>query len=345
MKLSKSTIVLLLAFVAGLCLLLYPAVSDWWNSFNQSRAIAGYLSAASNMDADDSSAMLEQARSYNADLLSFANRYYPTDFEHQRYLDALNVTSDGIMCYVEIPSIRLSLPVYHGVDADVLQVAIGHIEGTSLPVGGPSTHCVISGHRGLPSAELFSNIDQLREGDTFMLQTLGETLTYEVDQIRIVLPDELEDIEIVEGQDLCTLVTCTPYGVNTHRLLVRGHRVANDPDDVRVTADARQIDPAYVAPFVAAPVILALLAGLLVWDRRRRAQRAEVGEAAVSATGAERVAPHAFHSAPLASDGAAHNAANGTPVHVPRHFKSNGSNDSVATPGGSDQCHPKESER
>ena len=189
MKLSKSTIALLLAFIAGLCLLLYPFVSDWWNSFTQSRAIAAYTSAASHLDADESATMIADARRYNADLLTFANRYYPTEREHERYLDALNVTDDGIMCYVEIPSIRVSLPVYHGVDSEVLQVAIGHIEGTSLPVGGPSTHCVISGHRGLPSAELFSNIDQLREGDTFRLETLGETLTYEVDQILIVEPD------------------------------------------------------------------------------------------------------------------------------------------------------------
>lgn len=271
MRLSKSTIALVIAFVAGLCLAAYPEVSDWWNSFNQSHAIAGYESASASMDEEDVSEMLEGARRYNADLLGFANRYFPTEHEHERYLDALNVTEDGIMCYVEIPSIRVSLPVYHGVDASVLQVAIGHIEGTSLPVGGPSTHCVISGHRGLPSAELFSDIDQLREGDTFMLQTLGETLTYEVDQIRIVEPDELDDIDIEEGQDLCTLVTCTPYGVNTHRLLVRGHRVANDPDAPRVMADARQIDPAYVAPFVAVPIIVGLIVAMVVRRRRKDA--------------------------------------------------------------------------
>ena len=271
MRLSKSTIALAIAFVAGLCLAAYPEVSDWWNSFNQSHAIAGYESASAGMDEDDVSEMLEGARRYNADLLDFANRYFPTEYEHERYLDALNVTEDGIMCYVEIPSIRVSLPVYHGVDASVLQVAVGHIEGTSLPVGGPSTHCVISGHRGLPSAELFSDIDQLREGDTFMLQTLGETLTYEVDQIRIVEPDELDDIDIEEGQDLCTLVTCTPYGVNTHRLLVRGHRVANDPDAPRVMADARQIDPAYVAPFVAVPIIVGLIVTMVVRRRRKGA--------------------------------------------------------------------------
>lgn len=272
-RLGKSTVALIVAFVAGLCLALYPGLSDWWNSLNQSHAIAGYESASSALARDDAEEMLESARRYNEDLRGLANRFYPTELEHRRYLDALDVTEDGIMCYVEIPSIRVSLPVYHGVDAEVLQVAVGHVEGTSLPVGGPSTHCVISGHRGLPSAELFSDIDQLREGDTFMLQTLGETLTYEVDQIRIVEPDELDDIEIEEGQDLCTLVTCTPYGVNTHRLLVRGHRVANDPDVPRVAADARQVDPAHVAPFVAAPVIAGLLVALLVRGRRTGAAR------------------------------------------------------------------------
>lgn len=273
MKLSKSTITLLAALAVGVALMLYPGVSDWWNSFNQSHAIAGYERAASAMSNDEAEEMLARARSYNEDLPGFANRYHPTEREHERYLDTLNVTEDGIMCYVEIPSIRVSLPVYHGVDSSVLQVAIGHIEGTSLPVGGPSTHTVISGHRGLPSAELFSNIDQLREGDTFMLQTLGETLTYEVDQIRIVEPDELDDIEIEEGLDLCTLVTCTPYGVNTHRLLVRGHRVANEPDAPRVMADARQIDPVYVAPFVAVPLIAALVAVMAVRARGRGAAK------------------------------------------------------------------------
>lgn len=273
MKRSRSTIVLLLVFIAGLCLLLYPGISDWWNSFNQSRAVASYVDQVTNLTNEDYERMLKEARSYNQDLLGFSNRYHPTDAEHERYLDTLNVTDDGIMCYVEIPSIRVSLPVYHGVDDAVLQVAIGHIEGSSLPVGGASTHCVISGHRGLPSAELFSNIDQLIEGDHFMLQTLGETLTYEVDQIRIVEPDELDDLEIEEGRDLCTLVTCTPYGVNTHRLLVRGHRVANDPDAIRVDPDARQIDPVYVAPFVAAPIIVLLLVALLMSDRRRKKRR------------------------------------------------------------------------
>lgn len=321
MKLSKSTIALLAALAVGLCLMLYPSVSDWWNSFNQSHAIAGYETAAASMGEDEAEEMLARARAYNEDLLGFANRYNPTEREHQRYLDTLNVTEGGIMCYVEIPSIRVSLPVYHGVDSSVLQVAIGHIEGTSLPVGGPSTHAVISGHRGLPSAELFSNIDQLREGDTFMLQTLGETLTYEVDQIRIVEPDELDNIEIVDGQDLCTLVTCTPYGVNTHRLLVRGHRVANDPDDPRVVADARQIDPAYVAPFVAAPIIAAMIIAVVVHDRRRarRPKRAHVAPA--PRVGSQRVGAGASSVPRHAKDQTGAPAPSTSDDYVPLHRK------------------------
>lgn len=321
MKFSKSTIALLAALAVGLCLMLYPSVSDWWNSFNQSHAIAGYETAAASMGEDEAEEMLARARAYNEDLLGFANRYNPTEREHQRYLDTLNVTEGGIMCYVEIPSIRVSLPVYHGVDSSVLQVAIGHIEGTSLPVGGPSTHAVISGHRGLPSAELFSNIDQLREGDTFMLQTLGETLTYEVDQIRIVEPDELDDIEIVDGQDLCTLVTCTPYGVNTHRLLVRGHRVANDPDDPRVVADARQIDPAYVAPFVAAPIIAAMIIAVVVHDRRRARRPKRAHSAPASHGGPQRAGAGAASVPRHAKDQAGAPAPSTSDDYVPLHRK------------------------
>ena len=174
------------------------------------------------------------------------------------------------MGYIEIPSIKVSLPIYHGVDEAVLQIAVGHIEGSSLPVGGENSHCVISGHRGLPSAKLFTNLDQLKEGDIFMMRVLDETLTYEVDQIRIVEPEDLSNIGIVEGEDLCTLVTCTPYGVNSHRLLVRGHRIENiDASSIRVTADALQIDPVIVAPVVAAPILLLLLIVLLVRYRKR----------------------------------------------------------------------------
>ena len=176
------------------------------------------------------------------------------------------------MGYIEIPSIKVSLPIYHGVDEAVVQIAVGHIAGSSLPVGGESTHCVVSGHRGLPSAKLFTNLDEMKEGDLFVIRVLDETLTYEVDQIRIVLPEDLSELEIEEGKDLCTLVTCTPYGINTHRLLVRGHRVENvkDSSSIRVTADALQIDPVMVAPVIAVPILLILLIWLLVHYRKRR---------------------------------------------------------------------------
>ena len=176
------------------------------------------------------------------------------------------------MSYIEIPNIKCSLPIYHGTDEAVLQIAVGHIEGSSLPVGGVNTHCVLSGHRGLPSAKLFSDLDKLEEGDLFMIRTLDQTLTYEVDQIRIVLPEEIDDLKIVEGEDLCTLVTCTPYGINTHRLLVRGHRVANqeDAENIRVTAEAMQVDTRIVAAFVAVPILLVLLIWLLVSTRKKR---------------------------------------------------------------------------
>ena len=184
----------------------------------------------------------------------------------------MDVSGTGIMSYIEIPKIKCSLPVYHGTDEGVLQIAVGHIEGSSLPVGGLNTHCVLSGHRGLPSAKLFSNLDKLEEGDIFMIRTLDQTLTYEVDQIRIVLPDEVEDLKIEEGKDLCTLVTCTPYGINTHRLLVRGHRVANqeEAEAVRVTADAMLVDNRIVAMCMAVPVLVLLLIYVVFGGRCRK---------------------------------------------------------------------------
>ena len=185
------------------------------------------------------------------------------------------MTGTGIMGYIEIPKINCSLPIYHSTSEAVLQVAVGHLEGSSLPVGGESTHCLLSGHRGLPSARLFTDIDQLEEGDSFVLRTLDETLSYQVDRIRIVLPYELDDLRIEPGEDLCTLITCTPYGINSHRLLVRGHRVENAPEarQIRVTGDAFLIDPLVVAPLAALPMLLALLIALYAGGARKRARR------------------------------------------------------------------------
>ena len=270
MKNKLSSIILAIVFFAGLSLLLYPTFSDYWNSFHQSRAIASYAEAVAAINDVDYDKIWEDAVKYNEKLVNEKQKWVLSDEEREEYNSLLNISGNGIMGYIEIPSIDVSLPIYHGVDEAVLQIAIGHLEGTSLPVGGESAHCVISGHRGLPSAKLFTNLDQLREGDTFMMRVLDETLTYEVDQIRIVEPEDLTNIVIEEGKDYCTLVTCTPYGVNTHRLLVRGHRIENiEGSSIRVTADAMQIDPVLVAPAVAAPILLILLIWLLVYYRKR----------------------------------------------------------------------------
>lgn len=271
MKKHLSTIVLVLVFLTGLSLLLYPTVSDYWNSFHQTRAIAAYEEEVTDLDNDQYKKMLEEARAYNAQLAQKSDRFILSEEEQKEYENLLNISGNGIMGYVEIPSIGCSLPIYHGTDEGVLQIAIGHIPGSSLPVGGTGTHCVISGHRGLPSAKLFTNLDELKEGDIFMLRVLDETLTYEVDRILIVEPNDISRLEIDPDQDYCTLVTCTPYGVNSHRLLVRGHRIANieDASSVRVSADARQIEPVMVAPFAAAPILLILLMIVLIRGRKK----------------------------------------------------------------------------
>ena len=227
---------------------------------HQSRAIASYVDQVNSLDDAQYETMLEQARAYNETLVGKEDRYILDEAETAEYNSLLDVTGTGIMGYVVIPKINVRLPIYHGTDPSVLEIAIGHIAGSSLPVGGESTHCVLSGHRGLPSAKLFTDIDQLKEGDQFMLEVLGDTLTYEVDQIKVVLPDELEDIEIEEGQDMCTLVTCTPYGVNTHRLLVRGHRVDTvEQNHVRIVSDAVQIEPMTVALVIGLPVLVIVM--------------------------------------------------------------------------------------
>ena len=225
-------------------------------------------------------AIWDAARQYNRNLCSRSNSFFLSEEQKAEYERLLDISGQGIMGYIEIPEIDVSLPIYHGTEDPVLQVAVGHLEWTSLPVGGESTHCVLSGHRGLPSAKLFTNLDKLREGDTFLLRVLDETLTYEVDQILIVEPQDTAALEIVEGQDYCTLVTCTPYGINTHRLLVRGHRIDNieEAKTVRVTADAIQIEPLLVAPVVAIPILLLLLILLLLPKQPRKKHGGEADE-------------------------------------------------------------------
>lgn len=269
---SLSTVLLVLIFLVGLSLLLYPTVSDYWNTLHQSRAITQYAEQVANLEGERYQQLLQAAQDYNQTLRAKPDRYTISDAEHAEYETMLNVSGNGIIGYIEIPAINCSLPIYHGTDESVLQIAVGHIEGSSLPVGGAATHCVLSGHRGLPSARLFTDLDKLANGDTFVLRVLDETLTYEVDQIRIVEPYEMDALEIEDGKDYCTLVTCTPYGINSHRLLVRGHRVENQEQahTVRVTADAMQIEPIIVAPLVAVPMLLFLLLVLLVSTRKNK---------------------------------------------------------------------------
>lgn len=225
MRKHLSTIVLVILLLIGLSLLLYPTVSDYWNSFHQTRAIATYAENVAALDNASYDAIWEAARQYNRNLCSRSNSFLLSEEQKAEYESLLDISGQGVMGYIEIPEIDVSLPIYHGTEDPVLQVAVGHLEWTSLPVGGESTHCVLSGHRGLPSAKLFTDLDKLREGDTFLLRVLDEILTYEVDQILIVEPQDTAALEIVEGQDYCTLVTCTPYGINTHRLLVCGSRI------------------------------------------------------------------------------------------------------------------------
>ena len=276
-KTDAATVILVLVFIIGLSLLLYPPISNYWNSFHQSRAIAGYADYVANMDSSIYDDILAQAHKYNESLLARRNHYLLTDEQYAEYESLLNVLGNGIMGYVEIPSLNIALPIYHGVSDAVLSIAAGHIEWTSLPVGGESTHCVLSGHRGLPSAKLFTDLDKLTEGDTFMLRVLNETLTYEVDRILIVSPDDTSELEIVEGKDYCTLITCTPYGINSHRLLVRGHRIENTPDaeNVRVTSDALMIEPFVVAPVIFIPVLILIIIPVLYVDKLRLKHREE----------------------------------------------------------------------
>ena len=254
MKKHGTTVLLVLLLAAGLSLLLYPSVSDYWNSLHASRAVTGYAQDVQSLTDDAYDAMLQAARETS---------YFLSERQQAEYDGLLDVGGTGIMGYIEIPAINVSLPIYHGTDDNVLQIAAGHISWTSLPVGGESSHCVLSGHRGLPSAKLFTNLDQLVEGDTFTIRVLDEVLTYEVDQILIVEPEDVSALEIIPGRDLCTLVTCTPYGINTHRLLVRGTRIENEPQaqTVRVTSDAVQIEPLLVAPVLAGAGAADLAAG------------------------------------------------------------------------------------
>lgn len=267
-----STILLILALIVGLSLLLYPTVSNYWNSLVQSKAVAHYSEAVANLNQEEYQAILDSAAEYNRELLKHPSGYGIPHALSSRYEKELAVDDSGIMGIIEISSIGVNLPIYHGTSDEVLQVAIGHLNWSSLPVGGEGTHCVISGHRGLPSAKLFTNLDQLREGDTFVLRVMNEILTYEIDTIAIVEPSEISSLKIDKEKDLCTLVTCTPYGVNSHRLLITGHRVENleEAKTVRVVSDAMQVEPLLVAPIIAVPLLLIIVFGLLLPRKKKK---------------------------------------------------------------------------
>ncbi len=278
MKKNRSSIILILIFLVGLSVMLYPTVSDYVNQKNQSRAVASYSEEVESLSDVDYQAYFDAADDYNRRLAETPDAFYRPE-EVSGYTDTLDVSGTGIMGYITISKIGVELPVYHGTSDGVLQVAAGHLEGSSLPVGGAGTHAVISAHRGLPSAKLFTNLDELEVGDTFTITVLDRVLTYEVDQISIVLPTETDLLQPVEGKDYVTLMTCTPYGINTHRLLVRGKRIENAENQkhIRVTADALRIEPIIVAPALAVPMLLVMLVVMLAVPhlRKRKNQREE----------------------------------------------------------------------
>ncbi|MBE6963666.1 MAG: class C sortase [Ruminococcaceae bacterium] len=269
---SASTVLLIVIFLAGLSLLLYPTVSNWWNNRNQKQVIETYTQSVNDLNAEKYAALLAEAEAYNRTLWNSGDISALPEDRLLQYDALLNVSGTGVMGYIEIPSINCTLPIYHGTDEAVLQVAIGHLEWTSLPVGGESTHSVISGHRGLPSAELLTHIDKLDIGDKFYIHVLDKTLEYRVDNVAVVEPDDTELLRITEGKDYMTLVTCPPYGINSHRLLVRGERVetggAAVGGQINVNNEVRSVHLMYVIPV--ALVLIVLAAGLLLWIENKR---------------------------------------------------------------------------
>ena len=265
MKKHKTVIFLTLGFLVGICILLYPTISDYWNSKTQSRAIVDYESVLENLNPADYTAIFDEAHAYNKAL-------YKTPFpliNHDQvpgYFDTLSVTDNDMIGYLKIDRIGVELPVYHSTSNEVLNKGVGHLEGSSLPVGGENTHCVLSAHRGLPSSKLFTDLDRVEKGDTFQITVLDQVLTYQVDFIKVIEPTEVSDLQIIEGGDYCTLFTCTPYGINTHRLLVRGIRIETIKEKpvLYVSNEAFRIEPLLVTPAVAAPMLLVFLIHLLV---------------------------------------------------------------------------------
>ena len=282
-----SNLLLLLILLIGAAIAGYPAFSEYWNSMHQSRAIMGYAERVAELSNDEYMDVWNDSLEYNRRLAADPNPWDMSDEEMDEYEKQLNVDGTGNMGFISIPKISVNLPVYHGTSDSVLQTSIGHIDGTSLPCGSVhsnpedysevefASHSVLSGHRGLPSAKLFSDLDAMEEGDVFYLTILDQTLTYQVDKITVIVPEDSSELVLFPGKDYCTLMTCTPYGVNTHRLLVRGVRVENDKEllDVRVTADALKIEPLYVVPFIAGPVLLLMIIWVVLFAGRRKKSR------------------------------------------------------------------------
>ena len=279
-----SNTILVLILLAGMAIAAYPAFSDYWNSMHQTRAIQSYAERVAELDNEAYTAVWEAALDYNRRLAENPNPWAMEDEDIEDYERQLNVDGTGNMGFISIPKIDVNLPLYHGTGDAVLQSSIGHIEGTSLPAGSVhpdpddfskveyASHSVLSGHRGLPSAKLFSDLDAMEVGDVFYLTVLDQTLTYQVDKISVILPEDSSELSLFPGKDYCTLMTCTPYGINTHRLLVRGVRVENDKEllDVRVTADALKVEPLYVVPFIAAPVLLLLILWVVLFPGKKK---------------------------------------------------------------------------
>lgn len=269
MKRYVSTAVIAAAFFVGISLLLYPVISEYINAKHQSKAIASYDETVSHMSEAEYDEIFAEARAYNDALARTEGAFYQPE-RVSGYLEALDITGTGIMGYVTIDKIGVELPVYHTVETDVLQSAVGHLPGTSLPIGGEGTHAVLSGHRGLPSARLFTDLNKLEPGDLFTITVLNRVVMYRVDQVKIVDPTDVTDLQLIPGRDYCTLFTCTPYGINSHRLLVRGVRVET-PEDAApryIANEAYRIDPLIVTPAVAAPMLLGIVVVMLIKSRR-----------------------------------------------------------------------------
>ena len=273
----SSTILLLAVFLIGLCVMLYPTVSDFWNEKRQSQAIMNYDDLLVDLTPEDFSEYFEKAEEYNRKLklISYPFLGYPE--LDDEYYSALDVNDDGMMGYITIDKIKVQLPIYHGTSDKVLNCAVGHLEGSTLPIGGESSHCVLSAHRGLPSAKLFTNLDELAVGDVFTITILDKMFTYQVDQVKVVLPDETDELNVVNGEDYCTLVTCSPYGINTHRMLVRGTRIENieEAKKINITTEAYLIDPLIVTPVVAIPIFLGLLVFLVVKSSKKKRKNSD----------------------------------------------------------------------